>query len=267
MAALLTRKELERQFAPSFTPDQTTVLVDVFDSYNALEVERASDTRAIREGQRVLTDGQRVLTEKVDVLADAVLGLTEAQTRTDVQLKSLTEAQARTDVQLKSLTEAQARTEATMERGFAAVWGAISELTAQMSTLGQHVGSLVNTFGLNLEEYTGALLPAYLDQQFDITGAMLERRYFQDVAGATDEVDLYGHGLRDGATVVVLAEVKTSIGGTEARRLADKLDRVAAATGEAEVLKLIVAMNIHPTAVEAVADRDIILLPYSRIRL
>jgi len=148
MSAILTRKELERRLAPSFTPDQTTVL------------------------------------------ADAVLHLADAQARTDVQLKALTEAQARTEAKVELLAEAQARTEARMEQGFAYVWGAISELTTQMtklghavSSLGQHVGSMVNTFGFNLEKYTGALLPSYLEQHSGIAGLTPERSYFADPGG------------------------------------------------------------------------------------
>lgn len=72
-------------------------------------------------------------------------------------------------------------------------------------------------------------------------------------------------GEQGGQPVTVLVEVKARLGGSEARRMADKLDRVAATLDQGAVVKVIVGMAIHPTAQEALRERDILLIPYTWI--
>jgi hypothetical protein len=76
---------------------------------------------------------------------------------------------------------------------------------------------------------------------------------------------LVGAGQRDGQTVTVLAECRTTIGGGEMRRLAQKLADVAATLADQEVLKVVVAMNLHPTGEEVARETGIWAVPYSRI--
>jgi hypothetical protein len=93
----------------------------------------------------------------------------------------------------------------------------------------------------------------------------LERRYFELPDGRQEEVDLVGVGQRDGQSVTVLAECRTTIGGGEMRRLAAKLESIAATLTDREVLKIVVAMNLHPTGDEAARETGIWAVPYSRI--
>ncbi len=48
------------------------------------------------------------------------------------------------------------------------------------------------------------------------------------------------------------------------RRLATKLERIAT-TLPGQVLKIVVAMNLHPTGTEAARETGIWAIPYSRI--
>ena len=75
---------------------------------------------------------------------------------------------------------------------------------------------------------------------------------------------MVGDGQRDGQMVTVLAECRTTIGGGEMRRLAAKLERVAD-TLPGDVVKIVVAMNLHPTARETARETRIWAIPYSRI--
>ena len=68
--------------------------------------------------------------------------------------------------------------------------------------------------------------------------------------------------LKQGLTALV--ECHVTLGG-EVRRLAEKLEVVTATLGSREMLKVIVAMNIHPTAEQAAQETGVLLVPYSRI--
>jgi hypothetical protein len=163
------------------------------------------------------------------------------------QVSRLVEAQSRTDGHLAELADAQRRTEVAL------------------ANLGQMVGALVNNFGLQLEEFSAALLPSWLARYHDIEDLTLDRRHVELPTGEVVEVDLMGTGRRSGEPVVVLGECRSRLGGSEARRLADKLDRAASVFAETTVVRLIVAMSIHPSAEDVAGERGVLLVPYSRI--
>ena len=98
-----------------------------------------------------------------------------------------------------------------------------------------------------------------------IDGLTLGRQYVKLASGEASEVDLMGTGQRRGEAVVVVGECRARLGGGEARRLADKLDRVAETMADRQVVRLIVAMSIHPSAEDVARERDVLLIPYSRI--
>lgn len=194
--------------------------------------------------------------------------LAVAQARTEVAVEGLAVAQARTEVAVEGLAVAQARTEVAVE-GLAVLTGEM--LVAQRNTdvslarLSRQVGGLSNDFGLHLEDFSGALLPSWLDRHHGLQGLVFERRYTVLLDGTVEEVDLMATGEQGGQPVTVLVEVKARLGGSEARRMADKLDRVAATLDQGAVVKVIVGMAIHPTAQEALRERDILLIPYTWI--
>ncbi|OIO91078.1 MAG: hypothetical protein AUK03_11975 [Anaerolineae bacterium CG2_30_64_16] len=134
-----------------------------------------------------------------------------------------------------------------------------------MTELSKAVGGLANAFGFSLEEFAAALLPPYLEKHYGIAGVTLERRYFDLGDGWPQEIDLVGDGQRDGQSVTVLVECRSKVGGSEVRRLADKLNAVAGTLGKAEIAKVIVAMNVHPSAEPAASETGVWIVPYSRI--
>jgi ABC-type transporter Mla subunit MlaD len=206
-----------------------------------------------------LAEAQRHTDKRVDKLAETMEhGFTElraAQQRTDETVAQLSHTvqvlSQKTDERFNQLTQAVQLLAEKMDKGF--------------TELRREVGSLANTFGFNLEEFVAALLPSYLEKHGGITNLTLERRYFPVNGGLPEEVDLASEGERAGQPVMVLAECRTTIGGSEIRRLAAKLDAVAATLADRDVFKIVVAMNVHPTAEEAARETGLWAIPYSRI--
>ncbi len=240
MPMLLTRQEMEQKLIRVFPPEQTTGLVEVLDTFREMEIERAADTRELKQGLAALIEEVKKLAEGQRQLFEGQRQLFEGQRRLDDRVAELAVAMA-------ALAEAQRRTE------------------TRLDNLSAEVGSLANTFGFRLEEFVAALLPPYLERHYGIADLSLQRRYFDLGGGQLEEVDLVGEGRRDGQTVTALVECRATVGGSETGRLADKLDAVAGLLGTREMVKVIVAMNIHPSAEPAAAERGVWLIPYSRI--
>jgi DNA repair exonuclease SbcCD ATPase subunit len=212
-----------------------------------------------RTEQRVaeLAEAQRRTEERVTELA-------EAQQRTEQRVAELAEAQRRTEERLgileqrvAELAEAQQRTDESLARLSQVVEIGFRELH-------QAIGNLVNRFGFDLEEFVAALLPPYLEKHLGISRLELERRYFDLGNGQVEEVDLAGIGQRAGRPVMVLVECRTTIRGSEAQKVVNKLQAIRATLKE-EVEMVIVAMNIHPTAKAVGEAGGVRMVPYSRI--
>jgi uncharacterized phage infection (PIP) family protein YhgE len=248
VTTLPTRLEIEKTLSQAFTPEQTSRLVEVFDTIRQVELERAADTRDLKRGLAELT-------EEVKKLASA-------QQRTDERLGKF---QQRTDERFAELATAQQHTDDSVAQLSRAVQTLAETVNRGLGELRQAVGSLANTFGFDLEEFVAALLPPYLDKHAGITTLTLERRYFEMNGEQPVEVDLVGEGQRAGRPVTVLAECRTTIGGGEMRRLAEKLDAIAASMASREVVKIVVSMNLHPTGEQAAQETGIWAIPYSRI--
>jgi len=299
----MTVQQMEEKFEKAFAPEQTSALVQVLDSIRKAELQRADDTRELKHGLvRVeaavekLADAQQAsegrltrvesaverLTEahqasegRLTRVESAVERLTETQQRTEQQMSELTKAQQRTEQKMSELADAQQRTEQQMseftkaqqrtEKQMSKLADAQERTEKVMANLGQMVGSLVNTFGFNFEEFVAALLPPYLKRHFGVADLTLDRRYFDLGEGYPEEVDLAGEGQRDGQPITVLVECHSTIGGSETRRLDDKLGAIATSLAPRQAARVIVAMNVHPTAEQAAQETGVWLIPYSRI--
>jgi uncharacterized phage infection (PIP) family protein YhgE len=298
MAMFPTRLEMEEKFAKVFSPEQTDSLVDVIDTIRQAELRREADTQELKRGLTELTGEVKKLTaaqERTDERLgkfqqrtdERFVELAAAQQRTDERLgkfqqrtderfAELAAAQQRTDERLgkfqqraderfAELATAQQHTDETVADLSRAVQTLAETVNKGLTDLRREVGSLANTFGFDLEEFVAALLPPYLEKHAGITRLTLERRYFEINGGQPEEVDLVGQGQREGQPVLVLAECRTTIGGGEMRRVAQKLDSVVAAITDSEVVKIVVAMNLHPTGEKAATETGIWAIPYSRI--
>ncbi len=265
MALSLTYSGMREKLGQVFSPEQADVLIDIFEEIRQIELSHAADTRDLKQGLRELT-------EEVKNLATAQRHTDERiarfEKRTEQRFQHTEERFQRTDERIAKFEE---RTEQRFQRTdehIAELSNAVQVLAETVHTgladLRQAVGALANRFGFDLEEFVAALLPPYIERHADITELTLERRYFEMADGRSEEVDLVGDGQRDDQTVTVLAECRTTIGGGEMRRLAAKLERVADIL-PGDVVKIVVAMNLHPTAREAARETGIWAIPYSRI--
>jgi hypothetical protein len=252
--ALLTRQEMEHKLSQLFPPQQATGLTELLDNFRELEVQRAADTQELKQGLTALAAETKKLAE-AQQRTDSRLGeLAEAQRRTDSHVGELAEAQRLTDQHLNVLAEAQRETQVGLTR-----------LERVVETLAREVGGLASRFGFDFEEFVAALLPPWLERRQRISGLTLERRYFELAGGRVEEVDLVREATQNGHSLTVLVECHVTLSGAEVRRLAEKLDVVTAILGNREILKVIVAMNIHPTAEQAAQETGVLLVPYSRI--
>jgi prefoldin subunit 5 len=251
MLDLMTPQEMELELGRVFTPPQTTSLVKVLSMLRELEIQRAADTRALKQGLSSLTEEVRRLAEAQRQTDRSVATLAEAQRQ---MAHEMAESSRRTDQRFAEMSEAQRE----MQR-------ALATFAQGMSELRQAVGSLANTFGFSLEEFVAALLPPYLARHYGVTDLTLERRYFDLRDGVQAEVDLAGEGLQDGQPVTVLAECQTTLGGSDVREIARHLGPVLETLAETKTLVVIVAMNVHPSARPVAQELRIQLIPYSRI--
>ncbi len=254
MVMLMTRQKMEEKLEQVFAPEQTDSLVEVLDTIQQVELERAADTRDLKQGLTTLTEEVRKLTSAQQRTDER---LAKFETRTDRRFAELAAAQQRTDESVARLSSAVERLAETTEQGMARLWDAVGHLQNE-------IGGLSNRFGFSLEEFVAALLPPYLERYDGITGLTLDRRYFELPEGL-QEVDLVGSGQREGQPVMVLADCRAKIRGGELRKLAGKLEKIAETITTGEVVQMVVAMNIHPLAEAVAQETGVRVIPYSRI--
>jgi len=201
MPITLTRQEMEEKLAQVFPPEQSASLVEVLDEIRAAEIERAADTRELKQGLTALTKEVRQLTEAQRRTDERVADLAEAQRRTDERLAAF---QQRTDERFAELgrvvgvlaESVQGLQQRTDER-FAELGQMVGVLAESVQRLQQAVGGLANRFGFDLEEFVAALLPPYLERHYGISNLTLERRYFDLGGGREEEVDLEKESVKD----------------------------------------------------------------------
>ncbi len=130
MPTTLTRSEMVKRLEVAFAPPQTEALVDILDEIRQAEIERAEDTRALKEGlvttghsviaiaedTRALKEGQTRLTDAMARLANRMDELAHAQKRTELKVEELADVQKRTELKVEQLADAQKRTELKVEQ-------------------------------------------------------------------------------------------------------------------------------------------------------
>ena len=206
--------------------------------------------------------------DRLDRIEKVVEELAQAQKRTEERVEELAQAQKRTEVRVEELAQAQKRTEDRLDR----IEKVIEELAqAQkrteiaMQDLRTAVGSLANTFGFSLEEFVADLLPPYIAHFHNISVGKLERKYLDVAEFPSEEIDLFGDGFIEGKPVTLLVECQATIGGGSVKELAEKFERVVPYLDNQDVIKIVVAMNIHPSAFPIAEKYQILLIPYRRV--
>jgi hypothetical protein len=180
---------------------------------------------------------------RINRLEEALIELAQAQARTEARVGELAQAQARTEARVEQLAQAQARTEGAL------------------LTLAQQVGRLSELIGFTLEDLARELTPAYLAQYHGIDVPQLDRRFFL-VDGEEIEVDLYGEGVRDGAEIVVIGEVRSRIYGRDVENAVHRASRLRPQLPGSPVVVLF-GFLIHPSAHVAAQRLEVIAISSS----
>jgi len=171
----------------------------------------------------------KVTREAFDKLASTVRSLTRAQRRTEERLNQLAEAQSRTEERLNQLAEA------------------VDRLVVGLDSLRVEVGRLSEVVGFGLEDVARVVLPGWLHRRLGVEVEEL-RREFLRVDGEEVEVNLYCEGLKGGAKVTVLGEVKSRIYSDDESGFHERVFTRAKKAVEGEALGVLFGYLIHPTA-------------------
>jgi len=240
------------------------------------EMERQQEQMA----QQVTKAELRELQEVVQELAVSVNRLAEAQVRTEERLNELATTQARTEERLNELAAAQARTEERLERLEAAVERLaeaqarteerlnelaaaqarteeeLRKLAAEHRVTRERLEGISNTVGYTLEDRAYKALPAILAQQGIQVEGRLIRRYVQ-LKEKERQVDIFGHGRRNGEQVLILGEAKVRPSRREVDRFV-RLARQVAAVERMPPVLVFVAYDFPPAVEAYIKEQDIL---------
>ena len=116
--------------------------------------------------------------------------LTEAQKRTEIQVRELTEAQKRTETRMEELTEAQRDTE------------------LEVRDIKKQLGGLAMSVGYGIEDRIIPYMYDFGKREFDIDVKSVERKNFVYPDGKYDEINIYAEGTKKGRPVFIIGECK-----------------------------------------------------------
>ena len=192
-----------------------------------------------------LAEAQKRTEQRVDRLEIAVRELAEAQKRTEQRVNELAEAQKRTEQRVNELAEAQKRTEEE-----------ICRLVKRMDVFEDRLEGISNSVGYSLENRAYKALPEILLQRYGIkvTDRLL-RRYFP-VGNKNIQLNIYGHGKRDGEDVVIIGECKVRPSKREISRFKKYAKKVADIEGK-KPFYIIVAHDFPPAIEDFLRSSDI----------
>jgi len=145
MGFTLTHQKMAEKLGRVFPPEQTAALVEVLDAIRQMEIQRAADTRELKQGLAALTAEVGKLAQAQARTEERVGELAQAQARTEERvggleaaMERLTQAQARTEERVGELAQAQARTEERV----GGLEAAMERLTQAQARTEERVGGL-----------------------------------------------------------------------------------------------------------------------------
>ncbi len=193
--------------------------------------------------------------ELKEVVADLVVtvkDLAEAQKRTEARLErlevavaELAEAQKRTEERVNQLAEAQKRTEEELRK-----------LAVEHRVTRERLEGISNTVGYTLEDRAYKSLPTILVQKGIRVEGRLLRRYVQ-VGKKERQVNIYGHGYRNGQRVLILGEAKVRPSRREVDRFLRLVRQLEGQEGLPAVT-LFVAYDFLPSVEAYIRERGIL---------
>ena len=216
--------------------------------FNELKEIVADLVLAVRE----LAEAQKRTEQRVNELAEAQKRTEERLERLEITVGELIEAQKQAEVRLTrlettvaELAEAQKRTEEELRK-----------LAAEHRVTRERVEGLSNTVGYSLEDRAYKSLPAILGAKGIRVEGRLIRRYVQ-IGKKERQVNIYGHGYRNGQRVLILGEAKVR----PSRREVDRFLRLVRQLEEREGLPavtLFVAYDFLPSVEAYIQEQGIL---------
>ena len=224
----------------------------------------------LKEIVKNLAKAQERTEKKMEELASAqertekrVEELTLAQQRTEKRMEELATAQQRTEKRMEELasaqeelTLAQQRTEKRMEE-LAMV---VKNLADGQEKMKVELGGLGTTIGYTLENEAYKKLPALLEADYGIkVKQKLTRKYVTDFKGNSLEVNIFGHGEKQGKEVTIIGESKAQLSNNKVDEfLRKKVKRLDGLFNDV-FLVLVTHMITGPEVEEYVKDKGIAL--------
>ncbi len=218
------------------------------------------EVNELRDAIKQLTEAQSKTEVRLDQLAESQIQLAEAQSRTEEKLNQLVEAQKRTEGRLNQLAEAQKRTEERLNQLAEAqskTERELAKLTIVVGRVHKNFGGLSDSIGFMLEDRAFKALPALLKERFGIeVQGRLIRTYLENAQGESEEVNIYGKGLKDGSELVIVGESKSQLAGKHITRFKKMLARLTPVLGM-EVFPLMTTYMAKPEVLQQAETENI----------
>ena len=161
------------------------------------------------------------------------------------EFKELKEIVKELSQRVNELAEAQKRTEQEIYR-----------LVKRMDVFEDRLEEISNSVGYSLENRTYKALPKILSQKYGIkvTGRLL-RKYFP-IGKKNIQINIYGHGKRNGEDIVIIGECKVRPSKREITRFKKYAEKVAELEGK-KLFYLFVAHDFPPEIEEFLRSNNI----------
>jgi len=211
------------------------------------EAQRRTEERLSRLEVVVaeLAEAQKRTEERVNQLAEAQRRTEERLSRLEVVVAELAEAQKRTEERVNQLAEAQKRTEEELKK-----------LVAEHKITRERLEGISNSVGYTLEDRAFRSLPAVLREHgFEVEGRLV-RKYVL-VRGRERQVNIYGHGKREGKPVFIVGEAKVRPSRKEIDRFVRLVRQLETQEGK-EAAMVFVAYDFPPSVENYLREKGIL---------
>ena len=194
-----------------------------------------------------------------DELKEIVKRLAITQEHTELRLEKIAQIQERTELRVEELAKAQERTELRVEE----LAKVVKNLAQGQERIREELGGLSTTVGYTLENEAYKKLPALLEKDHGIRiKQRLTRSYIMDNKGKANEINIFGHGQKNGKEITIIGEAKAQLSNNKVddflRKKVKRLDGLFT-----ELFLVLVTHMITSPGVEEYAKEKGIVLYYS----
>ncbi len=206
-----------------------------------------------------LTEAQKKTEQRLNRLEITVNELAEAQKKTEQRINELAEAQKKTEQRINELAEAQKKTEQRLNELAEAqkkTEQEIEKLTKRMGEFEDRLEGISHSVGYSLENKSYVALPKILSEKYGlhIEGALVRKYFLLDKKYI--QLNIYGHGKKNGEDYVIIGECKVRPSRKEITRFEKYAKKIAEKEGKKPFL-LFVAHDFHPKIEEILKEKSI----------